>query len=309
MKNLFLFSVLVCNTGLFAQGVFTITTNKPEYSYGEIIKVSVSIFNNTDSTILFHPECVYPVWVRVKGVKFLEEHSLADFCERVMEPGEKETWDFQLNPSKLGIPVSNGEQIIYADGYNHLDSVSIKAPKYYGGIIRVRFDYIVEKEKRDKFFNIANATVIKSDTLLDVQQVQELWSVRDISIDSLIHELFINENDFGYVDTYRLFEQGIKTVTAISDQLSTPLDYILSQNYPNPFNPETTIKYKIPEAMHVKICVYNPIGEHIVTLEDKYQSSGTHEVILKSDGLASGIYYYQLVANSKIITKKLVLLK
>lgn len=310
MKNLLaLLFFLICNSELHSQGFFAVTTNKSNYSYGEIIDVSVSIYNNTDSTILFHPECVYPIWVRVKGVEFLEIHSLADGCERYLVPGEKETWDFQLDPSKLGFPVLEGEQTIYGIGYNHLDSVKILAPKYYGGIIEVRFDYILEKEKRDKFFNSINATVIQRDTLPDIQKINELWSVHDMSIDSLVDEQNESANSFGYVNTYRLFEQGIKTITSIDNELSTPMEYILFQNYPNPFNPKTTITYKIPKTMHVKILVFNSIGEQVQILENQYQSPGTHEIELKMDGLSSGVYYYQMITNFKIITKKFVLLK
>jgi hypothetical protein len=311
MKNLFFifFLPLIFTLKLFSQGLFTITTNKTNYSYGEVINVSVSLFNNTDSTLLFHPECVYPVWVGAKGVEFMRVGILADWCDRYFQPGERETWDFFLDPAKLAFPILNGEQIIYGMGYGHVDSIKITALKYYGGIIEVRFNYITEKEERDNFFNNITASVIKSDTLKDIQQIDEFWSVQNIDIDSLVYELNRSANHFGYVSTYRMLDPGVKTVTSIDDQPNRPNDFLLLQNYPNPFNPSTTISYKIPKAMRVKIIIFNSNGEKIKILEDKYKNSGFHKIIFNSEGLSSGVYYYQLITKDKIVTKKFVLLK
>jgi hypothetical protein len=39
------------------------------------------------------------------------------------------------------------------------------------------------------------------------------------------------------------------------------------------------------------------------------QNPGNYEVRFDASGLASGIYFYQLLANDKIITRKMLLLK
>jgi hypothetical protein len=309
--------LLMSEQKMFSQGLFTVTTNKTNYSYGEIIEVEVSIYNNTDSTILFHPECVYPVWVRIKGVEFIEIHSLADWCERYLTKGERETWTYQLNPSTLGFPVSDGEQIIYGSGYSHLDSVKITAPKYYGGIIEVKYDYVFEKEKRDNFFNSLNASVIKRDTIEDIQKIDELWSIKDKSIDSLVYEQNRSQDRFGYVDTYRLFEQGNKVVTSIDKKESIPNSYILMNNYPNPFNPSTNIEYTLPTAKaeyNVSLKIYNSLGQLVCVLVNTDQTAGTYKVVWDgrdSNGnkMPSGIYFYVLKAGDVKLTKKMILLR
>lgn len=294
---------------LFSQGSFTVTTNKTNYSYGEIIEVEVSILNNTDSIIIFHPECQYPVWVRVKGVRFIEYHSLADGCERYLAKGERETWTYQLDPLKLGFPVKDGEQIIYGSGYSHIDSVKITAPKYYGGIIEVKYDYVLEKEKRDKFFNSLNASVIKKDTIKDIQKIDELWSIQNKSIDSLVYEQNRIQNRFGYVDTYRLFEQGNKIITSIDKEEPMPSCYLLMNNFPNPFNPSTTITYQLPKQSKVLIRICDILGREVATIVSEEKSAGKYSVLFNGNNLASGIYFYQLITNEKVLTKKLVLMK
>ena len=294
---------------LFSQGIFTISTNKTNYSYGEIIEVAVSIFNDTDTTIIFHPECVWPIFVRVKGVEFIEMHSLADGCERYLAKGERETWTYQLNPSKLGFPIKEGEQIIYGSGYSHLDSVKVTAPKYYGGIIEVKYNYLLEKEKRDNFYNSINASVIKRDTIKDIQQIDELWSIQNKSIDSLVYEENRSQERFGYVETYRLFEQGNKIVTSVDEEESMPSNYLLMDNFPNPFNPSTTIIYQLPKQSKVTIRICDILGREVTRIVNDVKSTGKHSVLFDGNNLSSGIYFYQLITNEIVLTKKLVIMK
>ncbi len=89
-----------------------------------------------------------------------------------------------------------------------------------------------------------------------------------------------------------------------------PYSFKLEQNFPNPFNPVTRIRYQITRTIHVKIAVYNILGEQLATLVDEKQAAGEHSVEWNAAGFASGVYYYRLKTgeNSSQI-KKLVLLK
>ncbi len=103
-------------------------------------------------------------------------------------------------------------------------------------------------------------------------------------------------------------EEGI--TTNVSDvQTSVIKDYNLMQNYPNPFNPTTTINFAIPKQSVVKLVVYNIIGEKVAELINEEISAGYHSVNFDASNLVSGVYFYRLVANDFIETKKLVLLR
>jgi photosystem II stability/assembly factor-like uncharacterized protein len=86
-------------------------------------------------------------------------------------------------------------------------------------------------------------------------------------------------------------------------------DYKLFQNHPNPFNPSTTISYKLPEADFVSILIYDVSGKEISKLVNEYKRSGTHEIKWDGTNFPSGIYYYQLITNDFVDTKKFILLK
>ncbi len=47
-----------------------------------------------------------------------------------------------------------------------------------------------------------------------------------------------------------------------------PTKYELYQNYPNPFNPSTTIRFSLPIESHLKINIYNMLGELVETLAE-----------------------------------------
>lgn len=98
-----------------------------------------------------------------------------------------------------------------------------------------------------------------------------------------------------------------------SDQ-STPKSFGLLQNYPNPFNPETTISYQIPFDSRVRVVVYDVLGREKQTLFEGQQRAGNYEVRFDASGIASGVYFYRLSAESigkesYTNAKKMVVLK
>ena len=90
---------------------------------------------------------------------------------------------------------------------------------------------------------------------------------------------------------------------------SLPEDHALLQNHPNPFNPSTQIQFALPKANHVKLELYNALGERIETLVDETRQAGYYSEHFDATGLASGLYFYRLQSGDFIDTKKLLLLK
>lgn len=88
-----------------------------------------------------------------------------------------------------------------------------------------------------------------------------------------------------------------------------PAEFSLSQNYPNPFNPMTTINYGLPEGRHVRLDILNILGQVVLTLVDQYLDAGFKSITFDASSLASGIYYYRIMAGDFIQTKKMVLIQ
>jgi hypothetical protein len=73
-----------------------------------------------------------------------------------------------------------------------------------------------------------------------------------------------------------------------------PREYALKQNYPNPFNAATHIRFDLPAPGHVKLTVYNVLGQKIQTLIDADLPAGRPEVLFDAGRHASGLYLYRL---------------
>jgi len=98
-------------------------------------------------------------------------------------------------------------------------------------------------------------------------------------------------------------------VAAVNNSINLPSDFLLYQNYPNPFNPTTIIKYIIPKTSHVKLIIHNALGEEITTLINKFQNIGSYKINFDGSNYSSGVYFYSLIIDKNIITKKFILLK
>jgi hypothetical protein len=91
---------------------------------------------------------------------------------------------------------------------------------------------------------------------------------------------------------------------------------VLEQNTPNPFNPRTVIRYWIESSGPVRLNVYDVRGRLVRTLVDAEQNGRTVPYSVVWDGrdnageaVASGVYFYQLVAPGFVETRKMILLK
>jgi hypothetical protein len=100
-----------------------------------------------------------------------------------------------------------------------------------------------------------------------------------------------------------------------------PTSFKLYQNYPNPFNPMTTLKLDIPpifdnpparsggKGVLVRLIIYDIIGKEVVTLLNTELRPGTYSIKWDASNFASGLYFYKLITDEFIQTKKMVLIK
>ena len=98
----------------------------------------------------------------------------------------------------------------------------------------------------------------------------------------------------------------------VSGGTALPTDFALGQNYPNPFNPSTIIPYQLPSAGHVRLDVFNVLGQRLATLVDAERSAGTHTA--QWDGtdaagraVGAGVYIYRLSSGGMTESRRMVL--
>ncbi len=104
-----------------------------------------------------------------------------------------------------------------------------------------------------------------------------------------------------------LFGKG--SPVGVEDEAGIPIEYSLSQNYPNPFNPVTTIEFGLPEPADVRLEVFDILGRRVVTIADQEYAPGKYSLPFDAGRLASGSYVYRLIANDRVFSKVMHLLK
>jgi len=93
----------------------------------------------------------------------------------------------------------------------------------------------------------------------------------------------------------------------------------LLPNYPNPFNPETWIPYQLAEDTHVRIRIFNSLGQLVRVFDLGEQQAGAYLKKGKTaywDGkdafgqqVVSGVYFYQLQASDFTAVRQMAILK
>jgi hypothetical protein len=89
----------------------------------------------------------------------------------------------------------------------------------------------------------------------------------------------------------------------------------VTQCYPNPSNPQTTIEYGVSEpASRVKVAIYDVSGRAVRLLVDEVKGAGYHKAVWDGkneggEGVASGVYFYEVMIGDFRQTKKLVVLR
>jgi len=164
--------------------------------------------------------------------------------------------------------------------------------------------------KKDALLYDTSWAVVWNDTVL-VKGVQYLG----LYIDEWIADKFgtiLSGREFVYTSLIGAVIDGKQygiIVSVDNEQMPIRYDFILCNNYPNPFNPSTIISYYLPKTCRIKIKIYDLFGREVALLVNEEQTLGTHKIKFTPNNFASGIYFYSLISNSKIITKKMLFLK
>lgn len=84
----------------------------------------------------------------------------------------------------------------------------------------------------------------------------------------------------------------------------------LQSNYPNPFNPATTISFILGTTGKASLKVFDVLGKEVATLANGTFNAGELNTFnFDASGLPSGMYYYRLISDAKIETRKMLLMK
>lgn len=99
--------------------------------------------------------------------------------------------------------------------------------------------------------------------------------------------------------------------TAMNEEQAEDISFMAAPAFPNPFTQETTINYNLPETGEVTCAVYDVLGKEMAVLKQGLKYKGKNNITIPASklSLSSGVYYYSLTCNGKVVTGKFVYYK
>lgn len=270
---------------------------------------------------------------------FIDAISIAEYVPEVFEP--EGTWGFENQNFGEWTPLVDlqfdlntiGEIVteqVYSGNYSAKIQVADDAS--VGALVNNTYEVSEGDSLQAKVF-------IPSSEIADIEMVQIFvlhgsnwdflstdYAIEALSADTWNDLLLVIPNNIG--NTQRIGIQFVgKEVSGTSfmyiDAISVsngtmntsifegehPGQFELSQNYPNPFNPSTNISFTLPNNGHIKLEVFNLLGQKVATIIDAPRSAGNHAIKFDASKLSSGIYLYRLSTENFVETRKMNLIK
>jgi len=207
---------------------------------------------------------------------------------------------FSIDTVNTGGTINGNQTILEMNNQFYL-SLFASIPSHYG--------YVGKVLKLD-----SNLSILKNITLVSDTNSLILHKIFK-SPGSILNDLIVlgsaEPRGLYEVDLYiarldsKLTQPPPLTVNVISTHI--PKESSLMQNYPNPFNGTTLIKFSILKSDFVRITIFDVLGREVETLVSENLSPGIYSTSFSSKNLASGIYFYQLKIEGKIIsTQKMI---
>ena len=84
---------------------------------------------------------------------------------------------------------------------------------------------------------------------------------------------------------------------------------VLHPSAPNPTRSSATLRYALAEAGDVEIALFNTLGQRVAVLATGPRAAGTHDVTVRADGLAAGVYVVRLTAGGTSQTRTLTVVR
>lgn len=191
-----------------------------------------------------------------------------------------------LTPANYSMMPANADDLVFTwepsaevDGDEMLYTISINGTH----------DHITIMNISDTTFTLNAGQILKNDTLYE-------WTVT--ATDGI--------TDVRCRNPFFLKSQWATGITEISNQ---PELAVL--DYPDPFHESSTLQYRLPENKHVRVVIYNLLGELVRVLAEENQEAGWHEVVWNGRDEAgsettAGMYFYSVECGGKMITGSMV---
>ncbi len=288
-----------------AQRTGTLSTDKAVYVYGEPIVITYAFVNDSDSAYTVFTSSSCQAWFLFDGEP-LPEVCTADSSPQTIPPGGQRTWRWHLDPTRLGIPSTDGAHTLVAHfGVAYADTVTIEAPAYLGGTIDIHFRSTASADSIAAMAEALQADVLDSTDTPD-GLLYEVWRIAGIPIQDALDRFgtasYVVRMDRSYFDT------GGQVIVTSREERPLPVRASVGAAYPNPFTDRASFTFQPAAAGPVRAVLYDLLGRERGVLFDGYLPAGAaQEVTIEAGDLPAGVYVYRVAAGGGVFAGKVVL--
>ncbi len=153
-------------------------------------------------------------------------------------------------------------------------------------------------------------TLYRTNGKLKCDLLKEMVSARYVKV--MLHEPVWQTGAWRQIVEFQVHtsaRHGAMPVAETAALAALPQTFQLEQNYPNPFNPVTSLRYQLPQDVHVMLAIFDISGQQVARLVDENQSAGWHSVKWNAAGMPSGVYFARIVAGEFSDVKQMMLVK
>jgi len=137
------------------------------------------------------------------------------------------------------------------------------------------------------------------------------WSGQYCGIDETLTDVCFISPKNGYILSYNgnIFHtvNGGTSFLGKAENVLASTRLELHQNSPNPCKISTSITWQSAQSSRQTLKVYDVFGNEVATLADEVRSAGRQSIDFDTEELPAGVYFYQLRADGKVETKKMII--
>lgn len=164
-------------------------------------------------------------------------------------------------------------------------------------------------------FQYSNGETTKYPTIESGTIPSKTWTkisgVMDVPSDATKISVYVQSKDTGKeTDMIDFYIDDVKCSpynpdhTSVSDVSAAK--YFLSQNMPNPAEGQTSIQFSLKESGDVSIALYSSLGVKVMDIVNGSFPAGSYKTEFDVNGLASGVYFYEMNVNGFNARKTLI---
>ncbi|MBI5324007.1 MAG: T9SS type A sorting domain-containing protein [Ignavibacteriae bacterium] len=125
--------------------------------------------------------------------------------------------------------------------------------------------------------------------------------------------LHLIDNSIITIPVSQIQSMKFDSLTGIDERTYDIKTFTLKGNYPNPFQTHTFLEFELTTSGNVEIIIYNNNGNKIKKLKCDNCQAGKNTLQWNcfdtlGNRVQSGIYYYEVIFNNIIQTKKMILI-